>query len=118
MLRPRALRLPENGWGLIEVNGADIDFDVTGDPKTGDRRVPIPANLVALLRAWLDVLHARVPLAEAARRLGHSVETLVSTYVGALNGDEIAANQMIDEYLRSWRPPDPPTGEQQQTDPR
>ena len=28
-------------------------------------------------------LHAGVPLAEVARRLGHSVETLVSTYVGS-----------------------------------
>jgi integrase len=157
MLRPRALRLPDSGWGLIDVTEADIDFDVPGEPKTGDRRVPIPANLVVLLRSWLDAhdygpedlmfrtrrgnrpsqsnwcrawrlalakighrhlrpydcrhfaatswLHAGVPLAEAARRLGHSVETLVATYVGALDGDEIAANQMIDEYLRRWRRP-------------
>ena len=31
-------------------------------------------------------LRAGVPLGEVARRLGHSVETLVSTYVGALQG--------------------------------
>jgi hypothetical protein len=30
------------------------------------------------------------PLGEVARRLGHSVETLVSTYVGALQGDDVA----------------------------
>ena len=44
-------------------------------------------------------LHAGVPLGEVARRLGHSVEVLVSTYVGALRGDELAANEMIERYL-------------------
>jgi integrase len=150
MLRPRALVLPETGWGAIEVTEADIDFDVSGDPKTGDRTVPIPADLVALVQSWLDAgdfaddelifrsrngnrpsgsnwrrawrlalakidhpplrpydcrhfaattwLHAGVPLGEAARRLGHSVETLVSTYVGALKGDETVSNDLIDAY--------------------
>ena len=140
MLRPRALVLPPDGWGTIEVVEADIDFDVPGDPKTGDRSVPIPADLVSLLDSWLasgafepgDLLfrsvhgnrpspsnwrrawhlglakidheplrpydcrhfaatcwlHAGVPLREVARRMGHSVETLVATYVGALKGDE------------------------------
>lgn len=55
MLRPHALALPEAGWGAIEVTEADIDFDVSGDPKTGHRRVPIPPDLVALLRGWLLV---------------------------------------------------------------
>ncbi len=32
-----------------------------------------------------------MPLAETARRLGHSVETLVSTYVGALDAEHVAA---------------------------
>lgn len=151
MLRPSALVLPDSpGWGAIEVTEADIDFDVSGDPKTGNRTVLIPADLVTLLRSWLETndfnsgelifrtrnrnrpsqsnwrrawhlalakidheplrpydcrhfaattwLHAGVPLGEAARRLGHSVETLVSTYVGALKGDETASNQMIDQY--------------------
>jgi integrase len=40
-------------------------------------------------------LRAGVPLGEVARRLGHSVETLVSTYVGALDGDEQIANDRI-----------------------
>ena len=44
-------------------------------------------------------LMAGVPLGEVARRLGHSVETLVSTYVGALVGDEALANARIDEVL-------------------
>ena len=150
MLRPRALELPSDGWGAIEVIEADIDFDVPGDPKTGDRTVPIPADLVQLLQTWLESgtfgpsdllfrsrhgnrpsgsnwrrawhlaltkighellrpydcrhfaattwLHAGVPLGETARRLGHSVETLVSTYIGALKGDETAANGLIDRY--------------------
>lgn len=39
-----------------------------------------------------DVAASRRALGEVARRLGHSVETLVSTYVGALVGDEPLAN--------------------------
>lgn len=44
-------------------------------------------------------LRAGVPLAETARRLGHSVETLVSTYVGALDDEEQVGNQRIDLIL-------------------
>jgi integrase len=39
----------------------------------------------AAATTWLQ---AGAPLGEVARRLGHSVETFVSTYVGALVGDE------------------------------
>jgi hypothetical protein len=48
---------------------------------------------------------AGVPLGEVARRLGHSVESLVGTYVGALDGDDTAANELIDSALgpsRAW----------------
>lgn len=155
MLRPRALELPDEGWGKIEVTEADINFDESGDPKTGDRTVPVPATLVAVLQDWLDAhdlkptelvfrtrngnrpsssnwrrawhlalskidhealrpydcrhtaattwLHAGVPLGDTARRLGHSVETLVATYVGALEGDERVANSLIDSYMNSSR---------------
>ena len=41
-------------------------------------------------------LRAGVPLGEVARRLGHSVDTLISTYVGALGGDKQIANDRID----------------------
>lgn len=44
-------------------------------------------------------LRAGVPLAETARRLGHSVETLVSTYVGALDDEEHIGNQRIQSML-------------------
>lgn len=44
-------------------------------------------------------LRAGVPLGDVARRMGHSVETLVSTYVGALDGDEEIANARIDAVL-------------------
>ncbi len=50
----------------------------------------------AAATTWLSV---GVPLGEAARRLGHSVEVLVSTYVGALTGDEAIANRLIDSVL-------------------
>ena len=44
-----------------------------------------------------------MPLGETARRLGHSVETLVSTYVGALDDEEHIVNQRIDTYLMGER---------------
>jgi integrase len=44
-------------------------------------------------------LRAGVPLGETARRLGHSVETLVSTYVGALEDDEQISNKRIERAL-------------------
>jgi len=49
------------------------------------------------------MLKARVPLAEAARRLGHSVETLVSTYIGAMEGDDAEANALLDKVLAGTR---------------
>jgi integrase len=45
------------------------------------------------------MIRAGVPLAEAARRLGHSVETLVSTYIGAMDGDDVEANALIERAL-------------------
>jgi integrase len=155
MLRPRALHLPATGWGTIAVTEADVAWDEPGDPKTGNRTVPIPPRLVALLHSWIDehaladdeqlfrtrlgnrpsqsnwsralkraceaaahhrirvydfrhalatmMIKARVPLAEAARRLGHSVETLVSTYIGAMDGDDVEANTLIDGILATTR---------------
>jgi integrase len=152
MLRVRSLDLPADGWGRIEVTEADIDFDVAGEPKTGERSVPIPAVLVERLHGWIEAkglegddllfrtrgdqrpsqsnwarslrralvqvghppirvydcrhaaattwLGAGVPLGEVARRMGHSVQTLVSTYVGALQGDEALANDRIDAVIR------------------
>jgi integrase len=44
-------------------------------------------------------LRAGVPLGEVAKRMGHSVETLVSTYVGALDTDESLANARITAAL-------------------
>lgn len=151
MLRARALHLPARGWGRIDVTEADVSFDVSGEPKTGPRSVPIPRQLVDLLRAWVDEhgnhpedllfrtrtgrrptssnwaralkralakvghppmriydcrhaaattwLRAGVPLGEVAKRMGHSVETLVSTYVGAIDGDETLANERIQAAL-------------------
>jgi integrase len=119
--------------------------------------VPIPPELVGLLRSWIEVrnvgpsellfrtrtgrrptpsnwgralkrackavgrepmrvydcrhacattwLGAGVPLGEAARWLGHSVDTLVSIYVGALDGDDTEAMRLIDATSgrsRAW----------------
>jgi len=152
MLRVRALVLPPDGWGRINVTEADISFDEPGEPKTGPRTVPIPPVLVTILRQWIEEkgfdsadhllfrtrggkrpsasnwgrawhrglaavgqeslrvydcrhaaattwLRAGVPLAETARRLGHSVETLVSNYVGALDDEEHVGNTRIEALL-------------------
>jgi integrase len=50
----------------------------------------------AAATAWL---RAGVPLGDVAKRMGHSVETIVSTYVGALEGNEALANERIDAAL-------------------
>jgi integrase len=151
MLRSGRVLLPSTGWGTIEVAEADIGWDVSGEPKTGPRSVPVPPILVTTLARWVDDhafaeddllfrtrtgkrptasnwsralkracaiagcrplriydcrhaaattwLRAGVPLATIALRLGHSVETLVSTYVGALDGDEEIANERIETAL-------------------
>lgn len=152
MLRMRALVLPSDSWGRINVTEADISFDEPGEPKTGPRTVPIPPVLVAILRQWIEEngfesahdllfrtrggkrpsasnwcrawhralaavgqeplrvydcrhaaattwLRAGVPLAETARRLGHSVETLVANYVGALDDEEHIGNRRIESLL-------------------
>ena len=48
---------------------------------------------------------AGVPFGEVARRLGHSVETLVTTYAGVLAGDEALANKRIDDVLSTTDAP-------------
>lgn len=53
MLRPRALHLPAEGWGRIDVVEADDGWDEPAEPKTGDRTVPIPPKLVELLQSWV-----------------------------------------------------------------
>ena len=52
-------------------------------------------------------LRSGVPLAETARRMGHSVETLVTNYVGALTDEEEVANQKIDAMFESSNPEEP-----------
>ena len=49
-----------------------------------------------------------MPLGEVARRLGHSVETLVSTYVGAMEADEELGNVRIELVLNDERSPGEP----------
>lgn len=156
MLRVRALDLPPEGWGRIAVTEADDGEDRSGEPKTGDRIVPIPPVLADRLRSWIvdralrrddllfrtasgtrpnqqnwnrawkralalvdheplrvyDCRHAAattwlqagVPLGEVARRLGHSVDTLVANYVGALETDEQISNAKIEASLSARTP--------------
>jgi integrase len=111
---------------LVELLRSWIEEHDLGDDdllfRTRNDRRPAPSNWSrALSRAYRTVGHpplrvydlrhacattwlrAGVPLGEVARRLGHSVETLVSTYVGALQGDDVAANKLIDATLATTR---------------
>jgi integrase len=65
--------------------------------STGQQPLRVYDCRHAAATTWL---RAGVPLGETARRLGHSVETLVSTYVGALEGDEELGNKRIEAELR------------------
>jgi integrase len=64
--------------------------------KAGHRRIRVYDLRHAAATLWI---RTGVALAEAARRLGHSVETLVSTYIGAMEGDETEANALLDKAL-------------------
>ena len=64
--------------------------------SVGQRPMRIYDCRHAAATTWL---RAGMPLAETARRLGHSVETLVSTYVGALDDEEHVGNQRVDTIL-------------------
>ena len=64
--------------------------------SVGERPLRVYDCRHAAATTWL---RAGMPLAETARRLGHSVETLVSTYVGALDDEEHIANLRVDTIL-------------------
>lgn len=64
--------------------------------QVGERPLRIYDCRHACATTWL---RAGVSLGETARRLGHSVDTLVSVYVGALGGDEELANDRIEAVL-------------------
>ncbi len=117
---PRSVPIPR---GLVEMLGSWVaEGGFRGDDllfRTRAGRRPTSSNWSRSLRRALEKidhppmriydcrhaaattwLAAGVPLGEVAKRMGHSVETLVSTYVGALDGDERAANERIDALLR------------------
>jgi len=45
------------------------------------------------------LLNAGVPIADAARRLGHSPDVLLSVYAGVMTTDETISNSRVDELL-------------------
>ncbi|MHB8341987.1 MAG: tyrosine-type recombinase/integrase [Mycobacteriales bacterium] len=169
-LRPEDLDLPAEGWGQIIVRGGltSTARRYTDDgarvaqrglkwrSSTATRHVPIPPDLVVILREHLvrhpapagalvftnlrggpldsarylrvfhaaanavfpnsspltrltpyDLRHANatlmlnagVPLPEAARRLGHSPEVLLSIYAGVTDSDLHTANDRIQQAL-------------------
>ena len=56
----------------------------------------VSSGVGAAATTWL---RAGMPLAETTRRLGRSVESLVSTYVGALDDEEHVSNQRVDTII-------------------
>jgi integrase len=94
------------------LDGDDLLFRTVGDqrPNQGNWRRSWHRALASIghpsLRIY-DLRHAAattwlrsgVPLGETARRMGHSVDTLVTTYVGALIDEEDVANRKIDAML-------------------
>lgn len=45
------------------------------------------------------LLNADVPIAEVARRLGHSPDVLLSIYAGVMHDDETVANDRVEQFL-------------------
>ena len=92
-------------WPQAGFGGVALALQATGS-ATAALHIPSPSGVVGppigvvLVQAAGVTLATGVPLGEAALRLGHSVETLVSYYVGALQGDDELANQKISEALK------------------
>jgi len=94
LFRTRSGRRPtESNWGRCLHNGCR---------RAG--HAPIrPYDLRhACATLWLN---AGVAKGEAARRLGHSVETLERFYVGIVRGDDDVANARIEAFLAAATPP-------------
>jgi integrase len=62
-------------------------------------RVLPGTSIYDLRHLHATVLVREIPLGEAADRLGHSVETLTSTYIQVLQGDEEEANAALDRVF-------------------
>lgn len=121
---PRSVPIPRQLVDLLQeyvemrgVAGDDLLFRTRtgGRPRSSNWARALQRSLKAVGHPPLRVydcrhaaattwLRAGVPLGEVARRMGHSVETLVSTYVGALEGDEGLANERIEAALRRKAP--------------
>ena len=71
-------------WGADHVAGGAVPYDLRHTAAT-------------------VMLRARVPLAEVARRLGHSVDVLLRVYAGVFDDDEARSNDAILHELRRQR---------------
>jgi hypothetical protein len=84
----------------------DVDLRVKVKPDGGATRVvnaegPSAAARLRPAPCGGDDVAARWrPRGEVARRFGHSVEVLVSTYVGALQGDDTRVEQADRHHAR------------------
>jgi hypothetical protein len=97
---PARVKRGDGGFGPWEW----ADRAAAGRPGAPRRRRPHRRSYDCRHAAATTWLRAGVPLGEVASRLGHSVDALVSTYVGTINGDDEVANTRIETALavRSW----------------
>lgn len=71
----------------------------------GEREHLSSATLYDLRHAAATMmLHAGVPPAEVARRLGHSIDVLLRVYAGVLRDEQDRSNELIDAEFKRHRP--------------
>jgi integrase len=90
--RKSGLLVETRGGGPVTISNLDRAF---ARVRLDDRWSPYWLRHCCVT-TWLE---AGVPVGEAARRLGHSVEVLLSTYAGVLMGSEELANARIEAAL-------------------
>jgi len=110
------LRQHLSGWpsaDLVFTNGAGRSVTPENYGKVWNRVKPTvwPERHVAAGAVPYDLRHtaatvmlrAGVPLAEVARRLGHSIDVLLRVYAGVFEDDEARSNEAIEIELRRQR---------------
>lgn len=89
-----------DGWWCEGRGGLVTENNVNRRWRQARASVGIDARIYDLRHAHASMLLASgVSLGEAARRLGHSVSTLVRHYVGAMDGDTSAANALLEDRM-------------------
>lgn len=112
----KLLRVHLRRWPSVELvftNGAGRSVTPENYGKVWNRIKPTvwPEGHIANCAVPYDLRHlaatvmlrAGVPLAEIARRLGHSIDVLLRVYAGVFEDDEIRSNEAIEAELGRQR---------------